>query len=230
MTSLRDYLKKKIRDYGIKFRSERISPFLAEIKNCHQLNGEVRILDIGGTREFWDIVDVQELKGMNVKITLVNVPGAENRKENDDIFIFAQGDGCNLEAYKNVDFHLVHSNSVIEHVGDWQRMKMFAGEVNRLGQGYSIQTPNFWFPIEPHFIAPFFHWLPKVVRVWIMLHTGLGHHQKAKNVDEAVQTVESARLLNTRMLAALFPEAEIRKEKFLFLTKSLTAIKHINSD
>jgi hypothetical protein len=38
-----------------------------------------------------------------------------------------------------------------------------------------------------------------------------------------VATAESARLLSAPMMAELFPEAKILKERFLFLPKSLIA-------
>jgi hypothetical protein len=122
-------------------------------------------------------------------------------------------------------FDLVHSNSVVEHVGDWARMKAFAKEVRRLAPRYFVQTPNFWFPIEPHFMCPFFHWLPEPTRVRLLLRAGLGHYRRAGSVDSAVTAVQGARLLNRRMMASLFPDAAIVTERVALLPKSLMAIR-----
>jgi hypothetical protein len=66
--------------------------------------------------------------------------------------------------FKDDEFDVVYSNSVIEHLGDPESQRMFADECGALGSHYYIQTPNEWFPIEPHFIAPFIHWFPRVIQ------------------------------------------------------------------
>jgi len=76
-------------------------------------------------------------------------------------FKFFEADGCNLAAFADHSFDIAHSNSVLEHVGSWARMVQFAKEVSRVSEKYFVQTPNYWFPIEPHFVTPFFQWFPK---------------------------------------------------------------------
>jgi hypothetical protein len=48
---------------------------------------------------------------------------------------------------------------------------------------------------------------------------------KATDTDEAVEIVESARLLSKSMFKALFDDALIKQEKFLFLTKSFMGVR-----
>ena len=43
---------------------------------------------------------------------------------------------------------------------------------------------------------------------------------KAKNDEEAAQIANSVHLLTKKELEELFPDAEIKREKFLFFTKS----------
>ena len=104
-------------------------------------------------------------------------------------------------------------------------MVHFAKELSRVSQKYFVQTPNFWFPIEPHFRTLFFHWLPKPIRIWLILHFNLGHKKKAESVWHAVKKVESARMLNKKMFQELFKDAEILTEKLFGFHKSLIAIK-----
>jgi SAM-dependent methyltransferase len=61
------------------------------------------------------------------------------------------------------EFDLVYCSSVIEHVPPPQRA-VFAAEVRRVGRGWFAQTPAFSFPLEPHALLPFAHWLPPGLR------------------------------------------------------------------
>jgi hypothetical protein len=108
-------------------------------------------------------------------------------------------------------------------------MKRFAAETRRLGRHYFIQTPHFWFPYEPHFLCPFFHWLPKPVRVNLVMRFALGPGGRMTDLSDAVEYVESARLLNRRMFAALFPDADISIERFWLLPKSMVAVRRRSS-
>jgi hypothetical protein len=140
------------------------------------------------------------------------------------LFEAREGDGCALPFPDNA-FDICHSNSVVEHVGVWRNKEAFGREATRVAPRYFHQTPNFWFPWEPHFGAPLFHWLPESTRLWLVSHFSLGWHKKAKNVAEGMAQVEYASLLDARMFRSLFPDADIRKEKLLGVTKSFIAIK-----
>jgi hypothetical protein len=49
--------------------------------------------------------------------------------------------------------------------------------------------------------------------------------KKAPSVSEAMSSVQSVILLDRRQYAALFPDAQIRREKFCGFTKSLIAVR-----
>jgi len=227
--SITKWLAKRFSNYnspnslGSRLRARRIIPLVNMVRDVYLTQGEVKILDVGGTRAYWKIVPEQFLEDYRVTITLLNLPGSTGVSD-EKHFRFIEGDGCDLGLPDN-SFDMVHSNSVIEHVGDWTRMVSFAHEIRRMAPKYFVQTPNYWFPLEPHCWFPFFHWLPKPIRVWLILHFSLGHWRKANSVDEAVLIVESARLLNRAMLQSLFPDAYVLTERFLGLPKSLIAIR-----
>lgn len=60
-------------------------------------------------------------------------------------------------------FDLAYCSSVIEHVAPAERAA-FAREVKRVARGWFVQTPAFSFPVEPHALLPFAHWLPRKLR------------------------------------------------------------------
>lgn len=228
--SITKTLAKKITDYsnqrslGSRFRIKRISTILRIIEELSQEHDSINIIDIGGTEEYWGIVPQSFIDNKQINITIVNLPGNPlpvNRRS----FKFVHSDGCDLTEFGTNSFHIAHSNSVIEHVGDWSRMTQFSAEVKRVALIYFVQTPNFWFPLEPHCMTPFFHWLPKSLRVWMVMRYSLGHWKRASSTDEAVEIVESARLLSRKKFRLLFSDAEILTERFLLLPKSFIAIR-----
>jgi len=192
------------------------------IDNAYHEYEYAKIIDVGGTRQYWNIVPIDYLKNRNAHITVVNISGAP-LPDHDDIFRFVHGDGCDLPLDDN-SYHIAHSNSVIEHVGDWSRKVQFANEIKRIGQSYFVQTPNYWFPIEPHCMTPCFHWLPKPWRVALVRMWSLGNYRKALSVGDAVSLIESAQILNRKMFAWLFDDAEIITERCLGLPKSFIAV------
>jgi hypothetical protein len=203
-------------------RAERIKKLISD---CYQEHGAVRIIDIGGTRTYWNIIPGEFLKERNAKITLVNLPDGSPLPEDDEIFSYRHGNGCNLAEYPDKSFHLSHSNSVIEHVGDDGQIRKFANESKRVAEKYYLQTPNFWFPVEPHFVTPVFHWLPVSLRIWLLRHFNLGWYRRSRDYKEAKASVNGIRLLKGKELRALFPECTFHLERFAGLPKSLIVIK-----
>lgn len=76
---------------------------------------------------------------------------------------FVRADATIELPFPDDSFDLVYSSSVIEHVAP-ERRAAFAGELRRVGRGWFVQTPARAFPVEPHSLLPFAHWLPPRVR------------------------------------------------------------------
>ena len=222
-------LAKKLTNYesmlsvGSIMRRRRSGPLLDLIERAFAEHGSVSVIDIGGTPAYWNIVPAGMLQDKRVHITLVNLPGAYV-SVSEEHFSSVEADGCDLHMFNENAFHIAHSNSVLEHVGDWDRMQRFAAEVSRVAQCFFVQTPNYWFPLEPHCMTPFFHWLPFPLRVALVQRFALGHWERTRDLDSAMRTVEGVRLLDRKMLEELFDDSEILPEKLLFLTKSMTAV------
>jgi hypothetical protein len=140
------------------------------------------------------------------------------------MFTPIEADACDLSGIVDNEFHVVHSNSVIEHVGGRDRMKLFAAEVRRVAPRHFVQTPNYWFPVEPHTMLPFVHWLPHHLQISLVQRFKLGHWPRLHDRAEADKFLRENALLSKREFGELFPESSIRVERFFGLPKSLLAI------
>ncbi|HYH58752.1 MAG TPA: class I SAM-dependent methyltransferase [Thermoleophilaceae bacterium] len=123
---------------------------------------------------------------------------------------FVQADATDLP-FSDGEFDIAYSNSVVEHLPPADR-PAFAAELRRAGGRWLVQTPNRAFPIEPHSLLPFVHWLPR----------GLG--RRLWRLGVSGDPYDEVRLLGIRELRALLPDAVIVRERFGPLTKSFVAV------
>lgn len=121
---------------------------------------------------------------------------------------FVRADAAAGLPFADEEFDLVYCSSVIEHVPRARRAA-FAAEVRRVGRGWLVQTPAFSFPLEPHSLLPFAHWLPPRVR---RRYWRLG----------AAGSWEQIELLRRAELEALFGPAQA--ERFGPLVKSWVCV------
>lgn len=206
-----------------RFRRARAARVVALIETTFAERGRCRIADLGGEPTYWNILfDRQFLEANKVHISLFN---PQPFTVDDPLFTAAVGDACDMHEHADDSFDLVHSNSVIEHVGDWVRMEAFAKECRRLAPRYYVQTPYFWFPVEPHFSSPFFHWRSEQTRAKLLMKRPHGFSEIAPDIGAAMRDVQHARLLDKAQFTFLYPDARHVDEKVLFLTKSLIAIR-----
>lgn len=180
----------------------------------------LKILDVGGKETIWAAEGFCEPDNVDrFEITILNIDPQKTKAPN---ITSVGGDARNMSDFADNQFDIVFSNSVIEHVGDYDSQMQMAREVQRVGKKYFVQTPNFYFPIEPHFLYPFFQFLPLQIKAWILTNIAR-RHRKVDNIEQAKKIANGIKLLNKRQFSNLFPEATIVEEKFWGLTKSFVA-------
>jgi trans-aconitate methyltransferase len=199
-----------------KFRTKRMHDF----EHDFGVNNTTRILDVGGTDYNWTLIQAEP------SVVVVNLEHADDGIQRDikKNLKFEIGDGTNL-TYADKSFDIVYSNSVIEHLFTYENQVKFANEIMRTGKSVYVQTPAYEFFMEPHLLTPFIHWLPaswekKLIRrfsVWGIL--------TKPTQQECDSFLAERRLLNYRDFKTLFAGCEIKREKFLFFTKSYIAVK-----
>jgi Methyltransferase domain len=194
-----------------RFRQRRMKTF----SKMFSLTKQTRIIDVGGYPFNWSLIEEEP------SILLVNL---EREHWVAGRFEKVNGDGRCLE-YKGNSFDIAYSNSVIEHVGDWQSQVAFANEIRRVAPRYYVQTPNKWFFVEPHLIAPFIHWFPESIRRKLVPYFSLWFWITKPRHGEVDALIKSICLLDKKNMQKLFPDAEILEEKLLWATKSIIALR-----
>jgi hypothetical protein len=191
------------------FRAKRMRHFQSKF----DLKLETQVLDVGGHPFNWGLLD-QPPQLTFLNIHLVKAEAAH----------VVVADGCH-QPFRDHQFDVVYSNSVIEHLSCWENQQAFARECRRIGRRYYVQTPNQNFFIEPHYLAPFIHWLPVSIQRRLARHATLWGWLTKPTLAQIDERIQELRLLNERELRQLFPDAEIWRERFLGITKSLMAAK-----
>ncbi|TPE62252.1 class I SAM-dependent methyltransferase [Sandaracinobacter neustonicus] len=208
-------------------RNQDLRAFLSKVKAARRPDGPFRIADLGGTFAYWNRVGIDFLEQNDIIVTCINYVESElgiDAADGGGRLRAETGNACDLNGYADNSFDLVHSNSVIEHVGRFPEMMAFAGEVRRLAPAYYVQTPYAGFPIDPHSPRlPFYHWLPESLRLKAQRSMKVGWSSPPKDVAHAMRHVDNVVLLERTRFRYLFPDARHRFERVLLLPKSMIA-------
>ena len=206
-----------ISEFELMARRKRFSLFASLLSNtdCHSSDAPTKILDIGGTWGYWSKVNYSVLR--DVEIILLNV---FLQKEVQPPFKSVVGDGRNLTIYGDREFDIVHSNSVLGHVGTFQDQKSMAQEIRRIGKRYFVQTPNHRFIVDWRTLVPFFHFVPVSCQAWCFRSFSVGTYPRIRDFSRSIHQASRVRNLTLRELKMLFPDATIVHERVLGLTKS----------
>ncbi|WP_235114924.1 methyltransferase domain-containing protein [Cyclobacterium qasimii] len=138
---------------GNQFRQKRMIFFKKELE---KLPKPIKILDVGGYEDFWINAGLNDVG--SIHITILNLDARETHFQN---FTSVDGDATNLSKYGDNTFDIAFSNSVIEHLYNENQQRKMAKEAMRVGKNFYVQTPNKYFIIEPHYLLPYFQFLPK---------------------------------------------------------------------
>jgi len=195
--------------WSCRLRNKRMAPLLPYTQRA------LRVVDLGGAPNFWAMLPAVYRETWSV--TTVNL----SRQMDAPGVAQIVGDATTFTDFKDCD--LIFSNSMIEHVGGWAARRRLADNILASGKSYFLQTPNFWFPIEPHFLFPYFQLLPRPLQTWLLRNFDIGW-SKRMAYDEAHDTLDFTELLTRRDMKALFPKAQLIDEKIAGLTKSFVAV------
>ncbi|MGP2439522.1 class I SAM-dependent methyltransferase [Streptomyces sp. JW3] len=181
----------------------------------------MRVVDLGGTAEMWLRAPLRAKH-----VHLINLE--EHPAELPDWITAEVADVTDAAVAAELSAHggydLVFSNSVIEHVGGHGQRRKFVAAVESLAPRHWIQTPYRYFPVEPHFVAPGFQFLPlaaraRLVRRWPLVHS------RPDSPESAMNAVINIELLTRTEMRYLFPGSVLISERVLGAPKSLIAVR-----
>lgn len=189
---------------------------------ARHLGRDIGVLDVGGRPDYWANVGLENI----ARIDILNTSSTELERPfpgdtAPGMFRCEIGDARNLADHAEGSVDFVHSNSVIEHVGDWGNMQAMAGELRRVGRAGWVQTPAYEFPVEPHFRLPFIHWFGRPTRR-CLLSLSPKPHLRRMDLDRRRRKVEGINLLSRREMQFLFAECGLHVERVI-LAKSYAA-------
>ncbi|MCF7818253.1 MAG: methyltransferase domain-containing protein [Kiritimatiellales bacterium] len=188
---------------------------------------DLSLVDMGGTRSFWEM-NLKHLKGA-ARLRRIDIYNLEVESETTSRIGSVeiremQGNVTQLDDVTDNQYDVAFSNSVVEHVGNLCQQYLFAQEIQRVAPYYVLQTPNRYFPLEPHFYVPFFPFIPLGIRTALHRRFRLGWYAPEPDELKARIDCDEIRLLTRKELALLFPKAGIRAERLGGLVKSFIIV------
>ena len=194
------------------FRRRRMREFQALLG----VQRQSRVLDVGGTPLNWSLLDAPPA------VVLLNLTAPEEPVPAGTLWVVADARAL---PFRDGAFDVAFSNSVIEHITEPEGQQAMASEMRRVGRGVYLQTPNRWFPIEPHLFTPFIHFLPRAIQCRLWRNFTLWGLVTRPTPADCEREVAGIRLLDARTVHRYLPDAEVRRERALGLTKSLIAVR-----
>jgi SAM-dependent methyltransferase len=214
-----------------RFRSRRARRFRTEF----DLREDTRILDLGGGdgEHIRLVLENTPVRPENVYVADVNEKALERARAHGHHTALLSQDG--KVPFADGFFDIVFCSSVIEHVTVpksevWQHrdelfarkavahQRQFADEILRISKSFWVQTPARSFFFETHSWLPFVGWLPRSMQVAISSVT---------RRYWVVRHPPDYYLLTRGHMEALFPGARIVSERWLGITKSWIALRHV---
>jgi hypothetical protein len=199
---------------GHVFRQRRMNRFAERFRPTDATT----ILDVGGTPQTWFRLPVCP------QVTILNLKIAEDEQQLPAGMSLTIGDATRLP-FADRSFDIAFSNSVIEHVGGFAAQAKMAAELRRVAASFYLQTPARRFFVEPHYMTPFVHWLPRSAQRRILRNFSLWGWITRPSQSYVDEVVSSVRLLSRRELQSLFPDGVVAPERVLGLTKSWTVVR-----
>ncbi len=138
-------------------RKKRVSFLLSKVN----LTPQMKILDLGcgpDGRSF------EEFVPLDYQITGVDLFPPEKIHIKHPGFIYVQQDARDLGRFQDLQFDLLVSFGMLEHIIDDGKYRQVVSEIIRVAKQYIVVIPNKYAPIEPHYVFPLFAIYPHFIQ------------------------------------------------------------------
>jgi len=172
-----------------------------EFINLMSLTSEATILDVGVADKEYSPYDnyLEKKYPYQSRITALSIQNvSEFNKRYPLVTTVIYGGG--RFPFEDKEFSVIHSNAVIEHVGNYEKQLDFINEIARCGSQFYFSTPAKEFLIEIHTNFPVIHWFPK--QIFDFLATKLGKKWAAGDYMN---------LLSKTLLDRLMKQSNVKK-------------------
>jgi hypothetical protein len=129
-------------------------------------------------------------------------------------------DGRDLP-FERHEFDIGFSNAVIEHVGSREEQRRLVAELVRTCRRVFISTPNAAFPVDPHTLLLFVHWLPQRCRDRVLVRLGQGRWAGESNLNPLLAS-DLVRLFADDV------DVHIVRQRVLGMTTVVTAVAELH--
>jgi ubiquinone/menaquinone biosynthesis C-methylase UbiE len=135
MSAIAASVQKFAKPFHVRLRASRCS--MAASIMCP--DPSLSLLDVGGSPGFSG--EFNQMRSRFGRVTVVNLDARTNRNLIAPNVTVETADGCNLP-YEDKSFDWAFSNAVLEHVGDFEKQRKFAAELQR------VARVDIFFPLQ----------------------------------------------------------------------------------
>jgi SAM-dependent methyltransferase len=207
--------KRELKRWSRKSREQKFQLF----HSVFQARPEDRVLDVGVSGKFFAHYTFEDSYPYPDRITAgtIRFDDLETARRAYPLATYAVFDGCRLP-FADQSFDIVFSNAVIEHIVGDNGQIQFAREIIRVGKSWFVTTPNYWFPLEPHYHLPFIQFMPRALQ---------REYNRLFGTSIPKGELQDLALVSARELRRLFPTSVIARMRVTFWPETLVAY-HVN--
>ena len=190
-----------------RFRVRRFELFKRIVDQVLAGKETCRILDLGGTPNYWEEFGA-DLDWERVNVCALNVTLSETTHSGITAMV---GDARDVSGFQDLSFDIVHSNSVIEHVGRWTTWLQWQGKFGDLHPDIRADA-ILLVPDRASRAIPTSPLDAGVLALSDLLKRTCGFWRQRPDVGEATKAIQSALLLDKRQMQFLFLMRELSQK------------------